>query len=482
LVANCGGNCGDGVAQTGFGEQCDGDDFQFDQNGDGVPENSCNAFGFYEGVLACDTDCVTPVLTGCSQFCGDGIRQDAHGEICDGDDFGGVTCAQLGFAGGTLSCNSSCSLVTTGCDSWLRVTAGVAHTCARSTAGAVFCWGDNEFGQLGDGTTTDRTRPVAVSGLGSGVSFWVSAGAHHTCAIQGGNLVCWGRNTSGQLGNGGTANSPLPVAVSGMQTADVQMVSAGAHHTCALKGGNPFCWGGNTYGQLGTGNTSPSLVPAAVTGLTGLREIVAGGEFTCGIVEAISTVRCWGRNDSGQVGDATFTPVIASPQVVAGLTNDYASYVFLGATHACLTSVNAMNGLKQFHCWGSNALGQVGNNETADANWAQLIWSDSTSYSPFAGSSSNVTIVSRPFGVFPGTYAWGDNQAEQILAGGAPYYSTPQQRSDFSTYYSFGLGAAHVCVPHSGKILCWGHNDQGQLGDGTTTAATAAAPVQVQGP
>ncbi len=481
-MLSCGGRCGDGVAQVFFGEQCDGDEFRFDQNGDGHYEDSCEDFGFYEGVLACDTDCRTPILTGCSLFCGDGIRQDAHGEACDGADLGGITCGQLGFAGGSLSCDASCGLVTTGCATWSSVTAGVGHTCALSTAGAVYCWGDNDSGQLGDGTTTDRTRPVAVTGLGSGVTV-VAAGAHHTCAVQNGNLRCWGQNVNGQLGNGGTANSPLPVAVSGMQTADVQMVSAGAHHTCALKGDNPFCWGGNTYGQLGTGNTSPSLVPAAVTGLINLREIVAGGEFTCGIVEAISTVRCWGRNDSGQVGDASVTPVITSPQVVAGLTNDYASFVFLGATHACLTSVSAMNSSKQFYCWGSNALGQVGNNGTANANTAQLIWWDSTSYSPFAGSSSNVTIVSRPFGIIPGTYAWGDNQAQQILAGGAAYYNTPQQRDDFSQYNLFAPGAAHVCATRSGGMLwCWGHNDQGQLGDGTTTATTAAAPVQVQGP
>jgi hypothetical protein len=119
-------------------------------------------FGFYEGVLACDTDCRTPILTGCSLFCGDGIRQDAHGEACDGADLGGITCGQLGFAGGSLSCDASCGLVTTGCATWSSVTAGVGHTCARSTAGAEYCWGSNALGQVGNNGTANA--PVQVQG------------------------------------------------------------------------------------------------------------------------------------------------------------------------------------------------------------------------------------------------------------------------------------------------------------------------------
>ena len=303
-LLSCGGRCGDGMAQVAFGEQCDGDDLRFDQNGDGAYEDSCEDFGFYEGVPACDTDCLTPVLSGCSQYCGDGIRQDAHGESCDGADLGGVTCGQLGFSGGSLSCDTSCGLVTSECTTWSSVTAGVGHSCGLSTAGAVYCWGDNEFGQLGDGTTTDRTRPVAVTGLDSGVTV-LSAGAHHTCAVQNGNLRCWGRNVIGQLGNGGWADSPTPVAVSLMQSGDVQTVSAGTYHTCAIKNSTAYCWGGNSFGQVGNGTTHPTASPGVVTGLSGVADLAVGSEFSCALENSTLSVKCWGNNSHGQVGDGS---------------------------------------------------------------------------------------------------------------------------------------------------------------------------------
>ena len=220
----------------------------------------------------------------------------------------GTSDAESGFDGGVI--------VT-------AVTAGAHHVCALLSDGIVKCWGYNADGELGDGTNTGpetcnkaacSTTPVAVSALSGATA--IAAGQTHTCALlQAGTVECWGANSYGQLGDGTTTDSSTPVAVSGLTGMAVTAVAAGANGTCALlKSGTVECWGANFYGQLGDGTyTGPqtctggacSMTPVAVSGLSGVTAIAVGDEHVCALTGG--TVECFGSNLSGQLGDGTST-------------------------------------------------------------------------------------------------------------------------------------------------------------------------------
>ena len=183
------------------------------------------------------------------------------------------------------------------------------------TGGNVKCWGDNGNGQLGDGTTTGHTLPESVSGLSDVQS--ITAGQVHTCALTtDGAVKCWGNNVHGQLGDGTTpAIRTTPVYVSGLSDG-AQAITAGAHHTCALViGGIVKCWGENVYGQLGDGTTADRGTPVVVNGLSGVHAIAAGANYTCALADEGGT-KCWGGNRDGQLG---VNPGWGPVDVVAGV-------------------------------------------------------------------------------------------------------------------------------------------------------------------
>ncbi len=252
--------------------------------------------------------------------------------------------------------------------------AGKNHTCALTSAGGVKCWGRNEYGQLGDGTTDSRSAPVEVNGLASGVTK-LAAGESHTCALTStGGVKCWGYNLFGQLGDGTTNDQPIPVAVSGL-TSGVTSLAAGGAHTCAVTDtGGVKCWGFNHVGQLGSGTTTTASTPVDVSGLaSGVTAVVAGNWHSCALTQ-VGGVKCWGDNLYGALGDGTSDSRSRTPVDVSGLASGVAA-IDAGGRFAC--AVTNADGVK---CWGDNGFGQLGDGTLivqrtpVDVAWPQVLY------------------------------------------------------------------------------------------------------------
>jgi hypothetical protein len=234
-----------------------------------------------------------------------------------------------------------------------QISLGAQHSCAVENGGAK-CWGRNDDGQLGVSTTISKFRPADVVGLTTGVTA-IAASGKHSCALTTlGAVECWGQNDHGEVGDGTTTNPrKAPVAVSGLSSG-VAAIALGAQHSCALlNDATVECWGLNSNGQLGNGSTNDSSTPVAVTGLTNVVAISAGGSQTCAVTTS-AALECWGGNASGQVGDGSQTNR-TTPTVVPDPDPNILA-VSAGTAHTCLQIVTSGD----IKCWGGNSSGQLG--------------------------------------------------------------------------------------------------------------------------
>jgi alpha-tubulin suppressor-like RCC1 family protein len=397
--------------------------------------------------------------------------------------------------------------------SYASVAAGTYHSCGLTTTGAAYCWGDNDFGELGDGTTGSTSTPVRVAG---GVSFaLVSVGGNNSCGLTAaGAAHCWGYDVFGALGAGapgpeictGTEGSfPCshhPLAVTGGHI--FTTLSANWGLVCALDAsGAAYCWGDNTFGALGVGGDTAALsmcintcsrAPLLVAGGLTFTAIGAGSWHACGLV-ASGAAYCWGDNRFGQLGVVPDTapdrcdsapiggdglgPCSRTPiPIGSGLKF---TKLRVGVAHSCALATDGT-----WYCWGVNQFGQLGSGTTGPeicriphgdypcSTQPVAVAGGATFTTVFAGRRHSCAVTSDAV-----AYCWGENGGNLgdstttnsltpvPVAGGLRF-------SGLSPFYSHTCGLTTV-----GVAYCWGSNFRGALGDGTTNSSTV--PVRVAG-
>jgi hypothetical protein len=394
-------------------ERCDGMDNDCDMNVDGPSaDGSCPTFP--NGRPACLAGGV------CGGTCSTGYADCGSGAGCETRLGTTLACTACGH-----TCGWGCIGSAYGCTD--PVSVSVSHnlvfgqsTCAIRGDRRPVCWGDNGDGELGTGGRVDATRPVAVMGLPSGPILSMAAGDQSSCAIvassagaTSGAVHCWGDNAYGQLGNGTTSDSLTPVTVSGISDA-VEVVTGNGFACARLVGGQVRCWGSNYIGQLGQDDRMNRSTPVTVVDVSGAIDLDAYLNQVC--VATGTRVWCWGGALTGRVATST-----------------RASRVAVGAGHVCSIFEGFIpEHVGQVYCWGDNSMGALGDGSTT---------------TPATG------VVVSTFGYIAGAVA-----------------------------VDIDAGAGHTCVAtRDGRVFCWGANNRGQLGDGTTSNRTVPTLVAVTG-
>ena len=347
-----------------------------------------------------------------------------------------------------------------------QLAVGYQHSCALRADTTVKCWGYNASGQLGDGTNTDSNIAVTVAGITGATA--ITAGFAHSCALLTNRTVkCWGSNGSGQLGDGtNNADSNTPVTVSGITGATA--ITAGLNDSCALLTDFTVkCWGWNGFGQLGDGTNLESNTPVTVSGITGATAITAGYYHSCALLSD-ATVKCWGYNVLGQLGDGTTKDSNSPLKVVWRLAG--ATAIVAGEYHTCGLLSNFT-----VKCWGYSANGRLGDGTNLDSNTPVTV-SGITSVSAIsAGAAHSCALLADAT-----INCWGANENGQLGDGTTTDSSTSVAMVEIAGAAAISAGYGHSCaLLADATVKCWGYNFSGALGNGTNTNSNT--PVSVIG-
>ncbi|NDG84787.1 MAG: choice-of-anchor D domain-containing protein, partial [Proteobacteria bacterium] len=370
------------------------------------------------------------------------------------------TCTQSTLTGVSLTSSGFSGSVS-------AVTLGDSQTCALISDGTIRCWGSNTYGQLGDGTTTQRLTPIAVSGISTATS--VVMGTSHTCALLSDSTVkCWGRNDALQSGGTSTTtNSVTPTQIqrsAGTPLTGVSSIAAGANHTCAvLNSGTVFCWGQASVNGTASSSTYALQISNITDASTSAGAIAGGSGFACA-VRTGGGVRCWGLNAIKQLGNNTTTTSTSAVDVLAslGVNLSGVSAVALGASTSCALTSGSVK------CWGAGSSGQLGNGTTTSQNFPVSVSGISTASSIAGGAPAGNSFCAVLSGS-SGIKCWGSNSYGIVGDGTSALRSTPVSVSGISNGVQIALGISHACVLSSNtqaSVQCWGNASSGQTGDG----------------
>jgi alpha-tubulin suppressor-like RCC1 family protein len=365
---------------------------------------------------------------------------------------------------------------------WKDVSAGGFQTIARRADGKLYSWGQNNWGQLGDSSTTARLTPVVVAN-GAATTAWskISVGDQFAVAIRantgatatGGSLWSWGLNTYGQLGQGDQTNRSTPTQI-GKDTTWIG-VWAGKYHVVALKAdGTLWAWGRNAEGQLGDTTVQVRTAPVKVggtdkTNTTTYIAASAGGTHTLAI-QKDGSLSTWGDNSSGQLGNAAVsTSPVSTPAKIGSLT--YVA-VSAGGSHSMAIDTSG-----KLWAWGANGSGQLGNNAGSGTVSAPTQISTDADWTLVSAGGLH-TLAVRSNGTL---WAWGANSDGQLGDGSGADQFSPVQVGLDRTWTGISAGAIHSAgLKADNTLWTWGGNADGQLGNGKTTTSTV--PVSIANP
>jgi alpha-tubulin suppressor-like RCC1 family protein len=335
------------------------------------------------------------------------------------------------------------------------VASGAYHSCAIAAPNSsVYCWGADDDAQLGDHSGAPQTRPVFANITGA---LQLALGDEHSCALLTDRTVwCWGDGSDGQLGNGQTDEASPPVQVTGLTA--VTAIAAGDGFTCAVNATGAFCWGSDDAGQLGdsvggAGGASQSL-PKKVAGVTGATMIAAGTSHAC--AGSSTGIQCWGDGECGQLGGGSETGLSGPVSVVGAGTMWMPSKLATGADHTCAVDLAG-----RLRCWGRNDNGELGDGTSVDRASPVTVNALTTTVRDVAAGGDNTCADTSA-----GPRCWGENYYGEVGDGTtATRYAPATVKALAATRPA--PGTFHACAVAGGQVQCWGDNSVGQLGNGT---------------
>lgn len=396
--------------------------------------------------------------------------------ITNGDDnlwcWGANSSGQLGDGSSTDSSNFK----PIGDETWTLVAVGGDHSCAIKSGGTLWCWGANGSGQLGVGTTSNINVPRRVGSAANANWQTVAVGSDHSCAIKsGGTLWCWGDNSQSQLGDNTLADPTTTPRRIGSDT-DWSQVSLGNQAGCAVKQDQSlWCWGDNASGQLGLGDTTDRDTPTEVQPGSAWTNVAVGVSHSCGIQDNDASLWCWGDNTYGQLGQGATSAFSSTPLQV--LASTQWSAVVVGDSHSCAIKADG-----SLWCWGNNVAGQLGVGTTSHLATPTEVSHGNGWRALSAGDYHSCAVDADYIG-----YCWGLNDTGQLASGNLLGTDTPRRFDDSDDWAAIDSGELHSCglkqvagTTPLFTLWCGGGNNYGQLGIGSI--ANQAAPVQVKGP